>query len=198
MLFLFFIIGILSIIVILFIFSTLRLEIKNLKICSSCPKLVEDGYLITIGLYVKEIQFTKFILNNQKIKQIDLKEQMKKIHFKENVKIIDINRDWIKVLKNLDISLEKVNLNIRLDTFDVILTSYLTAILSSIIGIIFGFFIKDYDENNQRFVVRPEYINKNFINLNLSCIFSLKIRNIIKEIIIGRRLYFNKIKSAKF
>ena len=153
--------------------------------------------MIIVGLYIKKKAIVKLKFNKETLQEIEISRKIKKINFEKYIKKGKPRKSLIKRIKFLNIDLEQINLNLSLDTIDPILTSYVTAIVSSIIGIIFGFFIKKYDSEKQKFEVEPVYINKNLVNLNLSCIISIKIWNIIKEIINYRKLYFQDLKNAK-
>ena len=170
--------------------SELKLDVKNLNISSLTPKLIQDGYLITIGLYINKIPLIQFEFNKEKIEKIQLKEKAKKIYFKKYIKKEKPRKEILKRIKFLKFDLEEVNLNIAIDTIDPILTSYTTALISSIIGIILGNLIRKYDKEKHKFLIEPVYVNKNLINLRLSCIINVKIWNIIKEILNHRKLYF--------
>lgn len=177
--------------------SELKLEIKNLDISSMRQKKIEEGFSITIGLYIKKKTIARLEFNREKMKKIDLKERIKKIDFNKYVKKEKIRKEILQRVKFLGINLEEIDLNIVIDTIDPILTSYATALISSVIGIAFGILIRKYDKDKQKFLVEPMYINKNLITLNLSCIISVKIWNIIKEILNHRKLYFNNLKNTK-
>ena len=186
-----------SIIFFLILISELKLEIKNLNISSLKPKLIQDGYLFTIGLYIKKVPLIRFKFNREKIENLKLKEKLKNVDVQKQMKQMEHKKEKFQRIKFFKINLEEINLNITLDTIDPILTSYVTALISGIIGVLFGIFIREYDEEKQKFLVEPVYINKNLINLSLSCIISVKIWNIIKEILNHRNLYFDSSKNTK-
>lgn len=196
---LFFICIIIVFIIILFLvaISELKINVKNLNISSLGPKLIKDGYLITVGLYIKKFPLIRFEFNKEKMRGLKLKDKLKKIDFQKQIQKIHNKKETVQSIKVWKINLEEIDLNIEFDTIDPVLTSYVTAIISSAIGIIFGILIRKYDKEKQKFVVEPMYINKNLINLSLSCIISVKIWNIIKEILNHRKLYFDNLKNTK-
>ena len=189
MLFFVFIIILFVLPLLLFAISEAKIEIRNLNISTLGQKLVQDGYMIIIGLYIKKIAILKLEFNKEKIEKLHIEEKVKKIDFNRYVKKDNIRKEILQRIKFWNFDLEEINLNIVLDTIDPIITSYVIALTSSFLGIIFGAFIKKYNKDKQKFLVKPVYINKNLINLSLSCIISIKIWNIIKEVFNHKKLY---------
>lgn len=189
MLFFICIIILFSIMVFLIVISEFKLEVKNLNISTLSQNFMQEGYLITIGLYIKKMPILKFDINKEKLQKLDVKEKIKRIDFNRYVNHKNIRKEILQRIKFWHLNLEEINLNIVLDTIDPIITSYFVALASSLIGILFGVLIKEYDKEKQRFLVKPVYINKNLITLSLSCIISIKIWNIIKEIFNHKKLY---------
>ena len=198
MLFLLFVFILLNVLIIIFIISDFKIEIQNLKLSSVQEKFVQDGYIVIVGLYIKKASIIKFEFNQEKLEKINVSKRIEKMDFKKYVKNVKPRNFIFKKIKKLKLNIEQINLKISLDTIDPILTSYVTAIISSFIGVIFGALIREYNKEKQKFVVEPAYINKNLVSLNLSCIISIKIWNIIKEIINERNMHFKDKKMQKF
>lgn len=197
MLFFICIIILLSITVFLIIISELKVEVKNLKLSSLNANFIQDDYLIEIGLYIKNSPLLKLKLDKKKIENAKLNEKIKKMDLQKHVRKLKPQKEIFKRIKSLRINLEEINLNIKLDTIDPILTSYVTALISSIIGVLFGVLIRKYDKEKQKFMVEPVYTNKNLITLSLSCIIGVKIWNIIRDILNYRKLYLNDLKNTR-
>lgn len=189
MLFFVFIIILFVLPLILFAISEVKLDVRNLNVSTLTPNVVQDGYLIIIGLYIKKFPIFRIVFNKEKLEKLHVREKIKKIDFNRYVKKDNIRKEILQRIKFWDFDLEEINLNVVLDTIDPIITSYATAITSGFLGILFGILIKKYNKDKQKFLVKPVYINKNLINLSLSCIISIKIWNIIKEVFNHKKLY---------
>ena len=94
-----------------------------------------------------------------------------------NIEKPSIN-ELIKIIKNIKIRLLQLNLKIDIGTEDAIFTSYIVAIISSMLGIVLPHLSKEYI-NNCRYLVNPKYENKNEYEIFLDCIIRIKIVHII-------------------
>ena len=81
------------------------------------------------------------------------------------------------VIKKINIEIQKVNLYIDIGMENAMLTAIVIGTISTIISIIINQNSNDYNE--VKYMVNPIYINQNIINIIISGIFELKIRNII-------------------
>ena len=110
---------------------------------------------------------------------------------KEKKQDIKMNID---VLKKLDPKLEKIKLDLKLGTEDVVLTSFLIVIVSIIISMMLSKIIKKYDEKKYKYMIIPVYNNSNSIKITLEGIIDIKLVNIISIIF---RLWFRRDKIDK-
>lgn len=114
----------------------------------------------------------------------DLKKLQKKIKykynnkFKERINYIDIKK-VIKVIRRSGyINLEKFNLNAEISTGDVIITSYIVAVSSSIVGFIIRYFNFIVNKKSFKYKIKPIYENKKIFHFEFSCIISSTIVHI--------------------
>jgi hypothetical protein len=107
------------------------------------------------------------IYNSKKIEKID---------FNEAKKYIKTNKEIFSLLKKIKI--EYLNLEIKIGVEDTVLTSYVVAIISSVISIILPYCAENKDAKKYKYAVEPVY-NKNTFNLYLDSIVSIKIVHII-------------------
>ncbi len=177
MVFLFICLSILGLILIL-VFSKIRLQIINFRFDTQSKKHINNGYKIWIKLYVLgffpifRIQITKAKLEKVKwrekiIKEIDLEELKNRNLYKQTKSI----------LKKLNIVIKQIHLKINIGTENASYTSMIVPILSTIITILLSKTAKN--AKNQFFVINPVYQNQNLVNLDFSGIFEVKLSHII-------------------
>ncbi len=109
------------------------------------------------------------IYSNKKLEQIDLNKVKQ---------TIPINVETIKIIKNLKLEIESLKLKINIGIEDAIATSYLVAIIASILSIILPHLVKKEDIKNIKYEINPIY-NTLIFNLKLDSIINLKIVHII-------------------
>lgn len=173
-----------SIIILLFLFSKIRIEIENLKITSQRqPRHINQDYKLIIKLCIlKKIPIIKINLTKTRLEKIELKKQIEKINIEELMANKQFDLRIIKAFKRLNIDIDNINLKIEMGTENAALTAIIVPIISTILSIIFSRKIKK--EQNQKFEIKPIYINQNLINIMFSGIFEIKMIHIINIIYI--------------
>lgn len=144
---------------------------------------IEDLVLSNIQQNKKEskVYFLIYIFGI-KIFSIKIKlEDIKKIYDKQRTKVsrskfLKNYKTIRKFLKTIEI--KKILLNINLGTEDVIITTYLVVILSTILSIIWPFYIKEKIEES-KYTINPLYQNKISYKIELDCIIAIKTVHII-------------------
>lgn len=190
----------LSSLIIILAMMTARIEIKinNLIINSQDKKHIHDGYTIIIKLKIfKKISILKLTFTKNKLKRLQemfkMNEKIKKIEedIFENKNKIDIQ--LIKVIKELknSIKVEKLNLDILLGTENAFLTAMLVAVFSSILSI--GISRITLKEEEVHYEIGAIYANQNFVKIEISGIFQIKLIHIINIIYV-----FNKKGGRKY
>ena len=168
---------------ILILFSKIRIEIVNLKISSISNKHVNNNYKIVIKLCtLYKIPIIKVNLTKNKLEKLKIKEKIKKIDLKVLKNKNDIDKNFLKAIKKVNISIKKINLRIELGTENASLTAFLVCLLSSIISILFSKKVTNYEK--QKYIINPIYNNQNIINMLISGIFEMKMIHIINIIYI--------------
>jgi len=156
----------------IFLLSNIKLEIKKLQISNSDKKLSVD-FILNIGVYfLNKIKIIKFTIDNLKISNL-LKEGKLDINKLKNNK--EANKDILESIKNNEYEIEYFKLEGYFSTFNSVLSCGIYAIINSIIPILISRKIKGEYINNIQFI----NINENKININLNCIISIKLVNII-------------------
>lgn len=191
MLLFFYIILIIFIITLILLLSEIKLIIEDFEIfknfeTSILKKWNVPNYRGILGLYfLGKIKLFSIKINDNKTKKIlekdYIKEKIKntkKLNKYQSKEKIDIAK---RALKNLikEIKIKSFNLKICIDTKNVILTSYLIAIISTIIPNIIRNNIEKFNSENHSFKVSPLYKNQNYIYVKFNCIISIKVVHII-------------------
>ncbi len=173
-----------SIIILLLIFSKIKIEIENLKFTSQKqPRHINKNYKIIIKLCILgKIPIVKINLTKTKLEKIELKKQIEKINFEELMDNKQFDLKIIKAFKRLNVNIENINLKIQMGTENAAFTAIIVPVTSTILSIILSRKIKK--EQNQKFEIKPIYMNQNLINIMFSGIFEIKMIHIINIIYI--------------
>lgn len=186
--FFFYMIFIIVFILIIFsLFTTIQIHIQNIRF--STDKIegrnFNKDYKIIVKLYLlKKIKFLQLNITKNKIERHTIQERINKIEkkMKEDKKFFDIK--ILNELKKLNLKIKKINLNIDIGLEDAAANAISVGIISSMIAISLRKFT---NKNNQiLWKVNPIY-NRNLLNVNLDCIFSLKLIHIIYTIYVFRK-----------
>lgn len=198
------IILIISIFLILIITVKVEVKIQNIKYNSEKVKgerLANNYQIIIKILTLEKIPIFRLKINKSKIEKINakthLKQKIKKEIQKQDIakaiemeKKYDLKKLIPEVYKNIKLEAENINLKIDIGTENVVLTSFIIPIISTILA----FTVK------RNFEVQPIYQNKNIIKFELNGIFSVKMIHIIDTICIlkkKRRVYKNERTSNR-
>lgn len=176
-------------------FSTIKVKIEAFKIDNSNKLKINDFiikiYIMLFGkIKLVKIKITKSKLNNMKklkfnkliykITNLDFIEEFKKNNFLKGKGIIP------KSIKGLKSKIESLDLNAEIGIENVILLSYLVAILDILIGINLSKRAKFTEAKKYKYTIIPSQTNKFYLKLSVKCIISIKISNIIKNVIQNR------------
>lgn len=198
------IILIISIFLILIITVKVEVKIQNIKYNSEKVKgerLANNYQIIIKILTLEKIPIFRLKINNSKIEKINAKTHLKQkikeeIQKQDIAKAIEMEKKYdlkkliLEVYKNIKLETENINLKIDIGTENVVLTSFIIPIISTILA----FTVK------RNFEVQPIYQNKNIIKFELNGIFSVKMIHIIDTICIlkkKRRVYKNERTSNR-
>lgn len=177
----------------LLLLSNIEIEIDKLWFDSSNKKgeRLED-YLFYIRLkFLDKITWLKIKIDSKKITKIKKSKLLKsktleKISKMKNVKesILKNKKEIINIrnLKDLDIKIEQLNLDMKISVSDYIITSFTTAIIASIISIILAKNINKYEKRKYKYAITPIYEYKPTLKIKLNCIIDIKIVHIMNVI----------------
>ena len=159
----------------LFRLSNVKLEIKKLHISNinNVNKKLEIKFVLDIGVFLfNKFKIISFNIDNYKISDLFKSGKIDINRFRDNKAA---NKDILEVLKSNEFIIEYFKLEGYFATFNPVLSSSIYALINGIIPILIARKIEGKYINNIEFL----NINENIINLNLNCIISLKIVNII-------------------
>lgn len=182
------------ILILLLIFSKIKLNIKKIRITNIQEGIKQKGldkeFEIYLELYLLGfIKIAKIRITRKLAKKFKVKEEFKSI--KKDVKIAKEIKP-LEIIKKLKIKTEKFRMYLALGTESVMLTINLITIISTICGIVF----RNLDPKKTEYRVIPLYNFGNSIKFNLNCIISVKIVHIIYVIYILSKKRRNKNERA--
>ena len=163
--------------------STIQIKVTNLILENKKERYVKrinNNYKIKIGIYfLGKIPILWINLNSDKIKKISSSKRLPKVDLKKLKDKKDIDKKIFELIKNIQIKVKDIKLNINIGTIDAVLTSYLVAIIASAIGIVLPHVTEKDNINTCYFIVNPKYQNKNEYNIKFEGIIYIKIVHII-------------------
>lgn len=192
MLVFFIILSIIITITVMVYFSTIKVEIDTLEI-DNLQKIKINDFNIKVYLVLfNKIKWFKININKEKIekiKKVNLNKLVEKILnleiFKELKNANFIQKEGIiaKALKKSKINIERLNLKAEVGLDNIIVLSYLVAILDIVLGITLARRASSIKEEKYKYVIRPIQMKKFYLSISLNSIICVRISNIIKIII---------------
>lgn len=188
MLVFFIILSLILFISILIYISNIVIEIDILKITSQKKINIDDFKMKIYFVLGKRFKWFKLEINKEKLEKLKKKNLNKISNLKIIKEIEDTgiikNRNIIKdIIKGLNLKLEKINIDSELGLPNIILLSFLVAILNITIGIGLLKYSQNINGDDYKYSINPLNTNKFHLKLSINCIISIKIANIINMII---------------
>ena len=189
-----YIILILIILNIVLYFSSIIIEFDNIKIDTTKRPIIND-YNVNIYLSfsnkIKYLKISAYKEKIDKIKGIDfdkIKEKIVKLKIFSNLKekgLIYNTNEISKVIKKTNITLERLNIKAEIGYDNIVVLSYIVALLDILISIIlarkmgnnknFKNLVKNYE-----YIITPEQTKGIYLKSHINVEFTLKISNIVK------------------
>ena len=167
-----FILVIFTILIIAIHTSKIGIDIENLIIDTDAEeKINEDG-----KIYVYLLLFNKIKLFRKNVRNIPMKD----VKFEASdfdIKIFknkDIKINYIELIRNIDIDIKNIDLNVKIGTEDAGITAILVGIFAGILGIII---------KKPKYQILPIYANRNLLKINLNGIFTIYLMHYIYKFI---------------
>ena len=171
-LFFLFILVIFTILIIAIHTSKIGIDIENLIIDTDAEeKINEDG-----KIYVYLLLFNKIKLFRKNVRNIPMKD----VKFEASdfdIKIFknkDIKINYFELIRNINIDIKNIDLNVKIGTEDAGVTAILVGIFAGILGIII---------KKPKYQILPIYANRNLLKINLNGIFTIYLIHYIYKFI---------------
>ena len=152
--------------------SKIGIDIKNLIIDTDAEeKINEDG-----KIYVYLLLFNKIKLFRKNVRNIPMKD----VKFEASdfdIKIFknkDIKINYFELIRNINIDIKNIDLNVKIGTEDAGVTAILVGIFAGILGIII---------KKPKYQILPIYANRNLLKINLNGIFTIYLMHYIYKFI---------------
>lgn len=180
MVFLFVLVALLIILLIL-VFSKIQIQLLNFELSSINKIHVNPTYEGELKWYIfSKIPIIKIKLNKNNIKKFKLKEKFIDFDIKIWEERKKFDKDFFKIIRKLKFYIKQLNLKIDIGTENAALTSIIVPIISSVIALFLRNKIRTNEE--EYFMIQPIYKNQNYLNIELSGIFEMKMNHIINII----------------
>lgn len=176
-------------------FSSIRLEIEKVKIDTTKKPVIND-YKVNIYLaFLNKIKYLKISVYKEKIDKMKnfnfskIKQKITNLKLFKNLKdkgILKNTKSISKAVKKNHIKLEKLNFKAYIGLSDIVTLSYILSIFNILISIALA---KQNVYNLNKigdkycYSITPKKTKSIYINAYLNAMFSLKISNIIKNLI---------------
>ena len=176
-----FILLILCILLLIIVFSKIRIDIKKFEYCSANKKHINPNYYLQLSwIILNKIPIIKIKLNKHTVKKLKLKDKFVDIDVKMWEERKKIDKETISIIKKIDFAIRKLKLKIDIGTENSAITSLLIPIVSTVISFLLRNKMKTKEE--QTYIVQPIYKDQNYLNITISGIFDIKMNHIINVI----------------
>lgn len=173
---------ILFVVIFILVFTSLRIEIKNLYISNENTIKTKYDYEIYLKLYLfNKLRYFQIKIDKKKLEKIDITKRIQEINIeKANKELKNIKIS----AKNLKLEIEKLNLDLKIGTESLFITTGLVLLTSVGLSYIFSNMIRKVNPEKHKYKIEPSYISKNVIDLKFDCIIKVKMVHIITVIYI--------------
>ena len=155
--------------------SRIGIEIENLIIDTEADKgkkINKESEIYVYLLIFGKIRLFKKDAKNMKPPNFKIKNTDIDIKILKGKNLV-IN--YVEMIKNIDIDIKKIDLNMQIGTQDAGVTAIIVGIISSILGIII---------KKPKYEIVPVYSNRNFVKIKLDGIFSIYLMQYIYILIL--------------
>lgn len=167
----------------MFILSTIKITINKIQLLIYEQPYAKSNiifdYELFVSLHFLNIEILKIKIDKEKLKKLNIQEKIKPNQIKKLKNNMPNKNETKDLVKKLKIRLQNFNLNIKINTPDVMITTGSVAVLSTIISIILTKIISKRNYKSCKYKVTPLYNNKNILKIDFNCIIKVKIVHII-------------------
>ena len=161
--------------------GTVEYRIEKLSVSNmNKEKKLETKFISYLEFYIfSKLKIIKIKIDQDTLKKLSIKDRFKNMDFKKWKKDNLFSKENRQALKKAQINLKKFKLKLELGTENVLISTSLITIISSIISFILAITIKKYNEKQYKFQITPLYIGENKIKMEFNGIVSVKLVHII-------------------
>lgn len=167
---------IINLIFYIFLLSNIKIKIVKLHIFYNVEK-IDIKFISKIGLYLfNKLKLFQITIDDDKIEKLYKSGKIDINKLKDNK---ELNKEILKLLKNIDLAIERLKLEGYIGTKNAAFTAYISCFINAIIPIIISNKIFEYKKENYNYKIDTVYIKQNIVNLDFDCIISIKTVHII-------------------
>lgn len=161
--------------------SNLKVSIGNVKKSNYKMNVFKKGKMfIKIEFYLfNKIKIFGKKISKEKIERVTENEKAKDFATKKIKKYFSSAKEVIKMIEKLQIKIDYLKLEALLGTEDIILTSSIVVLISSILSCVLPFVVDRKKERYIYYQINPIYEEKNQYKIELDCIINIKLVHII-------------------
>ena len=166
-----------------FIFSKVKINIKQLEI-TNIDKEFNIKYKINIGIYLygilkifglnifeDRLEFLGKRIKYSNIKKLNIYKNICSNNLKNNIKISE--------LKIIEPKIKKLDLKLDLGFENVLLTSFMIFAISTVLSFAVKNSVRKYNPKKYKYIIKPHYRCPNIINLHANSIITVNTVHII-------------------
>lgn len=164
------------------IFSKIKINIKEIILTNNNKEFNMEIYFYffyIVRILSLKINSKNITIYNHKISINKIKRKMIQNFNVEKIENTVFKRISFKDLKNLKVNITKLKIYFEFSTNNVLLTTYSTPIISTLLSMIYSKFIKEYNRKNFYFKINPMYLHKKYFYVEGESIIEIKMWNII-------------------
>ena len=167
-----FILVIFTILIIAIHTSKIGIDIENLIIDTDAEERInEDGKIYVYLLLLNKIKLFRKNVRNIPMKDVKFETSDFDIKIFKNK---DIKINYFELIRNINIDIKNIDLNVKIGTEDAGITAILVGIFAGILGIII---------KKPKYQILPIYANRNLLKINLNGIFTIYLMHYIYKFI---------------
>ena len=169
------------ILLIIFAFSKLQLQLQEFNFSSINKEHINKKYKLIFSWYILgKLPIIKIKIDKTRFSKLKVKEKFASIEMDIVQGKRQIDKNILSIIKKVKFEIKKIDLKIDIGTENAELTSLIVPAISTLIVLYLKEKIKS--KNEQIFIVQPIYKNQNYLNIEFSGIFEIKINHIINII----------------
>ena len=169
------------ILLIIFAFSKLQLQLQEFNFSSINKEHINPKYKLIFSWYILgKLPIIKIKIDKTRFSKLKVKEKFASIEMDIVQGKRQIDKNILSIIKKVKFEIKKIDLKIDIGTENAELTSLIVPAISTLIVLYLKEKIKS--KNEQIFIVQPIYKNQNYLNIEFSGIFEIKINHIINII----------------